>query len=98
MIGSTAITMPNAGSTLSMTLYAAVFTVAAHAGEWFETTTPLHRCPDEVVEPGFRAVFVIGTVFAFGLLLITATETAPRGLPAPADDPSLRQDDMLEGH
>jgi len=60
--------------------------------------TPFDRYPDEVIEPGFRAVFVLGTVFAFGLLLITATETAPRGLPASADDPSFRQDDMLEGH
>gem|GEM_PF-4628512 len=98
MIGSTAITMRNAGSALSMALYAAVFTVAPHAGGWIEIMTPFHRYPDEVIEPGFRTVFVLGTVFASGLLLITTTETAPRGLPAPADDPSLRQDDMQEGH
>ena len=98
VIGSIAITMRDAGPALSMALYAAVFIVASHAGGSIETTTPLHRYPGEVVEPGFRAVFVIGTVFAFGVLLIPTTETASRGLPAPADDPPLRQDDMQEGH
>ncbi len=31
-VGSTAITTRNAGSAVSMALYAAVFTIAAHAG------------------------------------------------------------------
>jgi EmrB/QacA subfamily drug resistance transporter len=90
-IGSTAITMRNTGSALAMALYAGVFAFAAHADDLIETTTPVHTYPDAVIEPGFAAVFLVGTAIALLLVALTAAaRPAPAAVPAPAaTDPAV---------
>ena len=85
VIGSTAITMRNTGSALSMALYAGIFAISAHAGDLIETTAPVHTYPDAVIEPGFGAVFLAGTAIALLLVALTAAvRPPPDDIPAPA--------------
>ena len=83
MIGSTAITMRNTGSAFAMALYAGVFAIAAHAGDVIETTVPVHTYPDAVLEPGFNAVFLVGTALALLLMAITAAARSPPAAAVP---------------
>ncbi len=87
-IGSTAITMRNTGSAFAMALYAGVFAIAAHAGDVIETTAPVHTYPDAVLEPGFNAVFLVGTAIALLLMAITAAARSPPAAAVPAPLPA----------
>ena len=87
-IGSTAITMRNTGSAFAMALYAGVFAIAAHAGDVIETTVPVHTYPDAVLEPGFNAVFLVGTALALLLMAITAAARSPPAAAVPAPLPA----------